>query len=300
MAWVKLDDQFPMNSKTRALSVEARYLYVTSLCWCAMQMNDGIFVASDIEVVAALAGVNANNAEQLLPQLWHGTGFRCEACAEVGQINPVPSGHVAIHCYLERNESRAQADDRRRKDRQRKSSKPSDHVGHPNGAGPPTTDQSGTESGQESRRKPPRESGRNPPVSSRPVPTGGSNSRRPSNSRGADPPRPDDEELSTASTAPAFPLEVWALYADRKHQRQPGKIRNPVAWKLTTADNARLEHGEQATGWWAEFDCTPAQLADWLLDGRPHPSAQRRPGIEPNPEPWPTNPAAHPNQETPT
>ncbi len=117
MAWVKLDDQLPLNTKMRALTVEGRYLFVTSLCWCAMQMNDGTFPATDIPSVTVLAGVPQNAAEQLSPTLWHTEGTDCGPCAEVGQAMPVPSGHIAIHCYLERNESRAQVENRRRQDR---------------------------------------------------------------------------------------------------------------------------------------------------------------------------------------
>lgn len=255
MAWVKLDDQFPINHKTRALTIEARYLYVTSLCWCAMQTNDGTFPASDTPTVAALAGVPPTIAGQLSPTLWHPEGFDCEACAEVGQAIPVPSGHITIHCYLERNESRDQIERRRREDRKRKQRARSDR-------------ESADLSPPDSVRNPRGSPAVSPTVSSRPVPNESLlTSSRNSRANGA---TADDDDLSTA-----VPDETWHAYAEIR-LRQQTNVKNPGPWKTRTANNARLELADQATTWWHMFDITPRRLAEALADGQAPRGAKRR------------------------
>lgn len=271
MTWVKIDDQFFFKPRARQAGKDGRALFWAGLCYCAANLTDGAIVKPSLSFVAAMAEVEPSIADLLVDiGLWEDHGDRYQ-----------------VIDYLTFQQSREQVVAEReaaaeRKRRQRDKDRSS----------------AGEESSRNtSRRDSHRDTRNGHAVSSDPPSpslTSDLSSRRPRNSRGADQPRPDDDEISTASTAnghvPAFPLEVWALYADRKHQRQPGKVRNPVAWKLTTGENARLELGEQAVGWWRTFECTPAQLADWLLDGRPHPSAQRRPGVEADPEPWPTRP----------
>ncbi len=74
---------------------------------------------------------------------------------------------------------------------------------------------------------------------------------------------PDDDQVSNV------PDEVWALYAEHRLAAQrPGKVDNPIPWKLTTADNARLEHADTAARWWAEFDVSSDHLARCLVDGK--------------------------------
>lgn len=118
----------------------------------------------------------------------------------------------------------------------------------------------------------PANNGRSSPSPSRPDPLG--ISRRPStgNSRPEAPPRLDDDEISTGDV----PEKAWAHYADLKFTRQPpGKVSNAVAYKLTTAENARIELAEQATRWWHDYDITPQRLAECLIDGKA-PSQQYR------------------------
>lgn len=93
MAWVKVDDQFFVNRKARAVGLEGRALFLASVCYCAMQMNDGVFPAGDLEVVAAMAGVPQDIGVRLVATgLWH-----------------VTEDGYEVHQYLEHNPSREQA-----------------------------------------------------------------------------------------------------------------------------------------------------------------------------------------------
>jgi len=99
-------------------------------------------------------------------------------------------------------------------------------------------------------------------------------SRRLRNSRR--PPEPVDNPDDDGSIS-NVPDEVWARYAEHKLARQPaGKVSNAIAYKLTTADNARTEHADQAERWWQLFDVTPEHLAECLVDGRAPAAHYRR------------------------
>ncbi|MFZ5863004.1 MAG: hypothetical protein ACOYXR_09220 [Nitrospirota bacterium] len=92
MSWAKLDDQFFVNRKARAAGLEGRSLFLASVCYCAMQQNDGCFPVGDLEVVAAMAGVPQDIAERLVTiGLWHAT-----------------EGGYEVHEYLKYNPSREQ------------------------------------------------------------------------------------------------------------------------------------------------------------------------------------------------
>jgi hypothetical protein len=90
--WVKLDDQFFVNRKARSAGLEGRALFLASMCYCAMQLNDGTFAADDLPIVAALAGVPPEIGERLVEiGLWHAT-----------------EGGYEVHQYLTHNPSREQ------------------------------------------------------------------------------------------------------------------------------------------------------------------------------------------------
>lgn len=93
MAWVKLDDQFFINRKARAVGLEGRALAAASWCYCAMQRNDGIFPAGDVPIIAAMAGVPQDIGERLLAAgLWHA----------------IEGDQIEVHDYLEHNLSNEQ------------------------------------------------------------------------------------------------------------------------------------------------------------------------------------------------
>lgn len=90
MAWVKMDDQFFLNRKARSVGLEGRALAAASWCFCAIQENDGVFPASDIPVVAAMAEVPVEVGDRLIEVgLWHAI-----------------EGDIHVHDYLKHNPSR--------------------------------------------------------------------------------------------------------------------------------------------------------------------------------------------------
>lgn len=97
MAWVKLDDQFFINPKARAVGLEGRALALASWCYCAMQRNDGIFPAGDVPIIAAMAGVPDETAGRLIDHgLWHA----------------IEGDQIQVHDYLDHNLSREQMAER--------------------------------------------------------------------------------------------------------------------------------------------------------------------------------------------
>lgn len=66
MTWVKLDDGFFRNSKSRAAGKEGRELYIAGLCYCAGSLTDGFIPTRDIGLVAAEAQVRPKVAETLV------------------------------------------------------------------------------------------------------------------------------------------------------------------------------------------------------------------------------------------
>lgn len=250
MAWVKLDDSFFINPKIRSAGHHGQLLYLAGLCWAAMQLNDGTFPASDVPAIAALAGVPQDIADTLIAAgLWHAAEADCPLCRSVGQHTPVPSGHVAIHGYLEFNKSREQitAEREAAAERQRRSREKSRRDSQETYAATSAA-----------------------PSPSRPV--GDLSSRRPTDSRGDPQPveNPDDDE-----TGSSVPDEVWEHYADLRLAQQTN-VRNPGPWKATCRRNARLELAEQAARWWATFEITPYRLAQALVDGQAPRNVPRR------------------------
>lgn len=88
-----MDDQFLWNRKSRAVGVEGRMLFVTSLCFCAQQMNDGRFPSREVPMLAAVAEVDPVVADKLVEHdLWLAQG-----------------DEIVVKGYLKFNPSREQA-----------------------------------------------------------------------------------------------------------------------------------------------------------------------------------------------
>lgn len=103
MGWVKLDDGFMLNRKSRRVGANGRMLYVASLCFCAQQENDGRFPSRDLAMLAAMAEVEPAVADILVDaDLWR-----------------LEDDEFVIPDYLQYNPSRAQAVARRESDRER-------------------------------------------------------------------------------------------------------------------------------------------------------------------------------------
>lgn len=251
MTWVRLDDQFFHNRKARSVGPEGRELFMASACYCAIQLNDGVFPASDLPVIAALAEVEPSVADRLFRQaMWHDEGFDCPKCRSVGQFMPVPPGHIAVHEYLRDNPSREKVISERdaaaeRQRRSREKSRRESRV---------------TANGSHAVTSP-------APV---PVPSPTDTALSSSGNSRAELRAVDDEELSTV-----VPDETWDHYADLKLAQQTD-VRNASSWKRTCKRNAKVEEGHLAERWWSMFELTPRRLAECLVDGQAPRNVNRR------------------------
>lgn len=230
MPWVKLDDQFFVNRKARAVGLEGRALFLASVCYCGMQLNDGTFPVQDVPVIAALADVPPNTAERLFATgLWH--------------LSEDGTETVEVHDYLTWNRSRRQviaAEEAGRKAALAKHAANRTANRRTNRSAEPST-----ESDVELENHPRHSSSRN------------------SRGNGQAVDNPDDDVLA------AVPDEVWIHYAELMLAKQSvGTISQPAAWKRKTRTNANLEHGDRAAKWWDQYRLTPHQLAECLVDGR--------------------------------
>lgn len=57
MTWVRLDDGYYRNSKSRAIGKDGRALHLASICWSAANLTDGIVRRSDLPLLLAEAEV---------------------------------------------------------------------------------------------------------------------------------------------------------------------------------------------------------------------------------------------------
>lgn len=107
MSWAKLDDRFWANRKIRAAWRACRAsigLHVMAIAYCAQNETDGHV---DADLVAMLLPVSKERDSAV------------GALTDAGLWTPDEDGW-AVHDYLDFNESRAEADERRRKDSARK------------------------------------------------------------------------------------------------------------------------------------------------------------------------------------
>jgi len=232
--WVKLDDQFFVNRKARSVGLEGRALFLASVCYCGMQLNDGKFPKADLPVIAALADVPAATAERLFATgLWH-----CD-----------DNDLVEVHDYLTWNRSRQQviaAETAARKAAYAK------HAAD-----------------RTAKRRTNRNAESDLDLENDLLSSSSGNSR----ANGGPVENPDDDEQVLADV----PGEVWIHYANLMLAKQPaGTVKQPVAWKRRTKENAKLELADQAARWWDMFRVTPRHLAECLIDGHAPRNAPRR------------------------
>lgn len=108
MAWVKMDDRFSGNPKVRRAWRQSRAsigLYAMALTYSAQHETDG--------------RIEAWWVEEVLPGKDGATAIR--ALVDAGLWDENDDGSWVIHDYLEHNESRKEAEERRLRDRDRKS-----------------------------------------------------------------------------------------------------------------------------------------------------------------------------------
>ena len=98
--WVPVDVGLPTNRKLYDLDARSKWLYMTSLCWCKQQLNDGVF---RLELVLPIAKVPAKYAQPLVDNwLWHDKIVNCPDCAQ-----PTGTGEYVIHHFTQHNPSAA-------------------------------------------------------------------------------------------------------------------------------------------------------------------------------------------------
>src|SRR5882757_2282977 len=87
MPWARFDDRFPSNRKVRLLSDAAFRLYVSSICWSAENLTDGVIKKTELRLVADVKSARTR-AQQLV---------------EHGLWEDLPEGGWRIHDYHEYN-----------------------------------------------------------------------------------------------------------------------------------------------------------------------------------------------------
>lgn len=93
MTWVKIDDGLPNNPKLRLVSLQARWAYVSSICYSSRAVSDGFVPKSALALVDGTAKV----ARELTDRgLWESA-----------------AGGWLIHDYLQYNRSREQIERQR-------------------------------------------------------------------------------------------------------------------------------------------------------------------------------------------
>ncbi len=105
MAWVKLDDQAPRNSKMLKAGPAACWLWVCGIAHAQSQLTDG-FIA--IEALPMIGVTGVNRVEKLAEQL-----------VTVGLFERADGGY-RVHDYLDHNPSRASVLAKRAEDAKRK------------------------------------------------------------------------------------------------------------------------------------------------------------------------------------
>lgn len=79
MPWARFDDRFPSNRKVRLLSDGAFRLYVSSICWSAENLTDGVIKTTELRLVADVRAARTRAKELVEFGLWEdlsGTGWR--------------------------------------------------------------------------------------------------------------------------------------------------------------------------------------------------------------------------------
>lgn len=72
MGWVRLDDDFYHHRKVIALSLGAKMLFVTGLCYCAENLTDGFVAAGAAKSLTGMLGIRQSAIRELVDaSLWH-------------------------------------------------------------------------------------------------------------------------------------------------------------------------------------------------------------------------------------
>jgi hypothetical protein len=111
----KVDDGFYDHPKVRSIPRGAARdaavaLWTLAGSWCDKHKKDGMLPADQVEELHC----KRKAAEWLVAaQLWHASGHDCPTCPTI------PPGHYIFHDWTQCNETKAQIDTRREKNRRR-------------------------------------------------------------------------------------------------------------------------------------------------------------------------------------
>lgn len=87
MPWARFDDRFPSNRKIRLLSDGAFRLYVSSICWSAENLTDGVVKKTELRLVSDVKAASR----------------RAQELVEAGLFEALQEGGWKIHDYHEYN-----------------------------------------------------------------------------------------------------------------------------------------------------------------------------------------------------
>jgi hypothetical protein len=71
MSWLKIDDGFADHPKIMAVGVQAAWLHVCGLCYCARYLTDGFIPAAQVKKLADVDEVTALVTALVTAKLWH-------------------------------------------------------------------------------------------------------------------------------------------------------------------------------------------------------------------------------------
>jgi hypothetical protein len=94
--YARIDLGLPNNRKLRDLTVHGKWLYVSTLLWCGLEMNDGVFRPKQ---AVAYADVATRYVKELTDAgVWHEKGHHCDTCPQ-----PEAAGDLVVHDYIRHN-----------------------------------------------------------------------------------------------------------------------------------------------------------------------------------------------------
>lgn len=261
MTWVRVDASVFGNPKVRRVPPPAKLLYVAGLCYCAEHLTDGRIPREALAAIGATLGIRPTPAVRHL--------------ADAGLWAVVDDGWlVPDYCY--RNPSRAEVEERRRADRERKR-------GHGQGEKRARSEREAREkrarSGQETvREQDAKSTRRKPSTSADGTGSGPESERRPRRNPGDNgtertspsPPHaegPAEVDPSPPSGRPEE-ADIWATMAARKLRlaveagTAPPEGRRRARWVEAVETDLAIAHGHDLIALLAE---RPDAEVDWLV-----------------------------------
>jgi hypothetical protein len=202
MPWARFDDRFPSNRKVRLLSDGAFRLYVSSICWSAENLTDGVVKTAELRLVADVKSSRT----------------RAQELVEHGLFEELPGIGWRIHDYHEYNPTAEQVKADRAAKTARQQRWRTKHKGDAPDPRPPrrTTDvDASTDASQDASRDAPGDAA---PRARGPVPT------RPEPLSGAERDQGARSSGRTHEHAPSLITPTWQPTADDIRTAQQARV----------------------------------------------------------------------------